>query len=171
MKVLVDIKHLSMYYLDVEQMNAYMKHPICFHWILWWLPEKTVDNSQCHHWFKNHAWGTNETYGMKVLVDIKHLSMYYLDVEQMNAYMKHPICFHWILWWLPEKTVDNSQCHHWFKNHAWGTNEKEKETLKPVVASRIVGSFVRLEVHSHTLNLDGQFEKYFRNLEDNPSSG
>ena len=110
-------------------------------------------------------------YGMKVLVDIKHLSMYYLDVEQMNAYMKHPMCFHWILWWLPEKTVDNSQYHHCFKNHAWGTNEKEKGTLKPVVASQIVGSFVRLEIHSHTLNLDGQFEKYFRNLEDNPSNG
>ena len=37
-------------------------------------------------------------YGTKVLVVIKHLSMYYLDVEQMNAYMKHPMCLHWILW-------------------------------------------------------------------------
>lgn len=37
-------------------------------------------------------------YGTKVLVDIKHLSMYYLDVEQLNACMKHPMCLHWILW-------------------------------------------------------------------------
>lgn len=36
-------------------------------------------------------------YGTKVLVDIKQLSMYYLDVQQMNAYMKHPMCLHWIL--------------------------------------------------------------------------
>ena len=38
------------------------------------------------------------SYGTKVLVVIKHLSMYYLDVDQMNAYMKHPMCLHWILW-------------------------------------------------------------------------
>lgn len=37
-------------------------------------------------------------YGTKVLVDIKHLSMYYLDVEQLNACMKHSMCLHWILW-------------------------------------------------------------------------
>lgn len=30
-------------------------------------------------------------YGSKVLVDI----------EQMNTYMKHPMCLHWILWRLP----------------------------------------------------------------------
>ena len=37
-------------------------------------------------------------YGSKMLVDIQQLSMYYLDVEEMNAYMKHAMCLHWILW-------------------------------------------------------------------------
>ena len=37
-------------------------------------------------------------YGSKMLVDIQQLSMYYLDVDEMNAYMKHPMCLHWILW-------------------------------------------------------------------------
>ena len=32
--------------------------------------------------------------------------MYYLDVDEMNAYMKHPMCLHWILWWLPVKTAE-----------------------------------------------------------------
>ena len=33
-------------------------------------------------------------YGTQVLVDIRHLSMYYLDVQQMNAYMRHPMGLH-----------------------------------------------------------------------------
>ena len=33
-------------------------------------------------------------YGTQVLVDTRHLSMYYLDVQQMNAYMRHPMGLH-----------------------------------------------------------------------------
>lgn len=37
-------------------------------------------------------------YGSKMSMDIQQLLMYCLDVEEMNAYMKHPMCVDWFLW-------------------------------------------------------------------------